>query len=205
MIKESESLPETQTWSISEYLEKIMAQLDEDCADAFVKTSQFSILQNNAPYENSGLSIVDNTIVLDKSIPALHKVNIVLTSENMVISVSSSFTAIICGFERLVLASGVKKISIELTEDDISNEYIQDFKITDLVKSSSGYCPIDEFSYKLVKNSQGDNLDRSTGENYVKIDYDQQRVYVDKAVAISKSFTLLLVATTLGGIYGGFY
>ena len=80
MIKESESLSETQTWSISEYLENVMPQLDVDCTEAFVKTSQFTILQNNAPYVKSGLSIVDNTLVLDKSVPALHKVNIVLTS-----------------------------------------------------------------------------------------------------------------------------
>jgi hypothetical protein len=91
-------------------------------------------------------------VVLDKSVAALHKVILVLTSDQMDISVSSSFTAVICGFERLVLENGYKQISIELTEDDTENEYINDFKITDLVKSSSGYCPVDEFSYKLVKN-----------------------------------------------------
>lgn len=95
-------------------------------------------------------------------------------------------------------------MAIQLKDGDSSLEYFEDYKVTDLIKSSSSICQVDETSYKLVKNLGGQELDRSTGQGYVMIDPVNQQIYVDKAKAISSSFTAFLVANTLSGISGSY-
>lgn len=93
--------------------------------------------------------IKDNTLVLDMSVAAYHRVSIVLTAEgetNNLGSATSAFTAVICGFEKVSSKSGFSQIEVEL-EEDTYREYFTELKLTDMVYSSSSLCPIDETSF----------------------------------------------------------
>ena len=63
---------------------------------------------------------------------------------------------------------------MELTDENTAKEFFEDKELSELLKSSSAVCPVDESSYQLVKNLQSGLLDRKTGMNYVMLDLDRQ-------------------------------
>ena len=201
-------IEEVKTWTVLEYLALGSIEIPTNCLNLVrdsVEMTQISAKSPGLPYESPGLFIEDNTLTLDQSVPAFHSVSIILKNEEISLHVSSQFSVIICGFESIVPRDGASTIVIELSDEDTSKEFFEDKELSDLLKSSAAFCKVDESSFKLVKNLQSGQLDRKTGQKYVMLDLDRQQLYVDRKTAISSSFSAFLVATTKGGVYGGFY
>jgi hypothetical protein len=145
-----------------------------ECLNLVQESVKISVESSDQLYESQSLYIEDSTLILDKSVPAIHEVSITFKSEEISLDVSSLFSVRICGFESIVPRGGTSTIIMELTDENTSKEFFEDKELSELLKSSSAVCPVNESSFKLVKNLQSGLLDRKTGNNYVMLDLDRQ-------------------------------
>ena len=70
--------------------------------DILVSSVKMSI-ESSSP----NLYVLDNSVVLDKRVAALHQVSVIFKIDDLSINVGSQFIAVICGYEKITPKSGI--------------------------------------------------------------------------------------------------
>ena len=130
---------------LKEIYQEMYSSLSEGCKIYF-ETFEVSIEASQSVYLSN-----DDKIFFDKNYPTVYDGTITYIFrllDNFEIKVP--LQAMVCGLEKIVPRSGVSLIEFELSKDDQSLQYFTDFKINQLLESSSKECHIDETTFEIV-------------------------------------------------------